>query len=257
MAENIGDKLPISVQELKDRYFFGTIQILKDYQGKPPDDKFYEFYIRAATAQLQSDLDCTLVPTDYEERFPYWPPDFAAYCKFTLNHTPIREVKRVAIRWPNSPDNLVDFPKEWFSYKKGSVMGRLQIVPNQNMLSSVVIMQNGVFLPLLQRGGYIPDLFYVEYSAGFDLGEIPADILNCIGLMAAIGPFDNAGDIIGGAGIASKSVSIPGISMSVSTTSSATSAGFGSRIISYREALKKLLPTLKARYGRSMQFGVV
>ena len=256
MAANIGDKLPISVQELKDRYFFGTIQILKDVTGRPPDDNFFEFYIRAATRQIESDLDLTLVPTDFEERFPYWPPDFQQYAYLSLNHTPLRSIKRIAIRWPTDDTNLVEFPATWYSFKKGSVLGRVQIVPHQNMLGSVMIYQGGTFLPLLQaRGGYIPDLFHVEYSAGFD--SIPEDILNAIGLMASIGPFDNAGDIIGGAGIASKSVSIPGISMSVSTTSSATSAGFGSRIISYREALKKLMPTLKNRYGRTMQMMVV
>lgn len=73
-------------------------------------------------------------------------------------------------------------------------------------------------------------------------------ILKAIGLIAAISPLDIAGDLIAGAGIANFSVGVDGLSQSIGTTASATSAGYGARIISYQTQLKQLMPALRAKY---------
>lgn len=252
----MADKLVMSVAEFKRRYFHGTDHLLRDARGAVPTDDFWEFYLRAATQTISRELDIVLQPTRFEERYPYWPQDFAQYAYVSLSKTPLLKINRMSIRWPTDDTNLIDFPTEWLSYKKGSVLGRVQIVPHQNMLGSLLVVQGSTFLPLLRnRTGMIPDLWYVDYEAGMD--EVPADILHAIGMTAAIGPFDVGGDLIAGAGIASKSVSIPGLSQSVSTTSSATNAGFGSRIISYQKTLARMMPQLKAAYGRSAQMVVI
>jgi hypothetical protein len=76
-------------------------------------------------------------------------------------------------------------------------------------------------------------------------------LLKAIGIMAAISPLDIAGDLIAGAGIGSFSVGVDGLSQSIATTASATSAGYGARIISYQKQLKDTMAALKAKY-RSM-----
>lgn len=73
-------------------------------------------------------------------------------------------------------------------------------------------------------------------------------ILKAIGLVAALTPLDIAGDLIAGAGIAQYSVGVDGLSQSVATTASATSAGYGARIISFQNQLKTLMPALRAKY---------
>ena len=52
-----------------------------------------------------------------------------------------------------------------------------------------------------------------------------------------------------GAGIASYSLGIDGLSQSISSTSSATNAGYGARILGYVDDLKKVLPILISKYG--------
>jgi hypothetical protein len=73
-------------------------------------------------------------------------------------------------------------------------------------------------------------------------------LLDLGGKMASMYTLNTAGDLIVGAGIASKSASMGGISQSVSTTSSATNAGYGSRIIQYRQDISKDLPNVRRRF---------
>jgi len=69
-----------------------------------------------------------------------------------------------------------------------------------------------------------------------------------IGKLAAINIFHQLGDIILGAGIASQSLGIDGLSQSISTTSSATNAGYGARITGYLADLKQARVDLKNKY---------
>ena len=70
-----------------------------------------------------------------------------------------------------------------------------------------------------------------------------------IGKTAAINIFHIAGDLILGAGIASFSLGVDGLSQSISSTSSATNAGYGARILGYQDDIKKMMPILQAKYG--------
>ena len=92
----------------------------------------------------------------------------------------------------------------------------------------------------------MPNYWKMKYVSGFDL--VPPDLIEAIGKMAAICIFHPLGDLILGAGIASASLSLDGLSQSVSTTSSATNAGYGSRILGYTNDLKQAIPRLKATY---------
>lgn len=81
-------------------------------------------------------------------------------------------------------------------------------------------------------------------------------IIKAVGLIAAIAPLDIAGDLIAGAGIANFSVGVDGLSQSIGTTASATSAGYGARIISFQNQLKALMPSLRAKYRMLNTFSV-
>jgi len=80
--------------------------------------------------------------------------------------------------------------------------------------------------------------------------QVPADVLDAIGNFASRNALNIAGDLIAGAGIASKSVSQDGLSQSINTTSSATNSGYGARIIQFEKYLAALMPSLVAKYRR-------
>jgi len=80
--------------------------------------------------------------------------------------------------------------------------------------------------------------------------------VRAIGLQAAIHPFNILGDLAIGAGIASMSVSVDGVSRSINTTASAENAAFSARIIQYHKELRGdaniqgLIPSLQAKWRR-------
>lgn len=79
---------------------------------------------------------------------------------------------------------------------------------------------------------------------------IPAGLIQAIGFVAASLPLDTAGDLIAGAGIGAFSIDVDGLSQSIQTTSSATNAGYGAKLISYRNQIKQILNTYKSLYKK-------
>lgn len=80
--------------------------------------------------------------------------------------------------------------------------------------------------------------------------DIPHTMTQAIGYMAALLPLHTAGDLIAGAGIASQSISLDGLSTSINTTSSATNSGYGARVIAYKKELDALLKNLSRQWMR-------
>lgn len=80
------------------------------------------------------------------------------------------------------------------------------------------------------------------------LDSLSPDLKQCIGLKAATGALNIAGELILGAGIASKSNGLDGISQSVNSTASAENAGYGARVRQNERELKDLLPALRSKY---------
>jgi hypothetical protein len=121
----------------------------------------------------------------------------------------------------------------------------------------MVVTAGGQFLPLLARDrDFIPDMIRVQYVAGFEYGTLPMAIRELIGKKAAFGPLNVAGDLLGGAGIASQSIGIDALSQSFNTTSSATNAGYGARLVQYQREIKEQLPVLK-RYWKGIRMVAV
>ena len=77
---------------------------------------------------------------------------------------------------------------------------------------------------------------------------VPSSMVKAILLISAMLPLDIAGDLLLGAGIASQSISVDGLSQSVASTASATSAGYGARIISFKDQLKSTMSALRSQY---------
>lgn len=77
---------------------------------------------------------------------------------------------------------------------------------------------------------------------------VPSSMVRAILLVAALLPLNIAGDLLLGAGIAQQSISVDGLSQSIASTASATSAGYGARIIAFKEELKMVLAGLHSQY---------
>ena len=236
----------ISVQQLLDNYLFGID--LTDDNGTPIPNSTYVWYIKAAVAWLESRLDIAIVPTTIvDETQDWYKEDWYRDITIFLNRFPVQSVSRLELQlYPES--TTIDFDTDWIRFRSpNGIDGVLNVVPGSSAVSSVLF---GVgSWPLVATANKsFPLVFHIDYVAGFPEGQVPYDLRHAVGMIASFGPFNIAGDLLGGAGIASQSISLDGLSQSFNTTSSATNAGYGARLVQYNKELKAMLPQLYRAY---------
>lgn len=248
----------LSVAELKTNFLFGLD--LTDDRGVEYPDSLYAFFIRSAMAWMEHRLDIKISRTQYtEERHDYFKDDYKEWMFMKLYERPVISVESVKMVLPGEVE-VHDFDKDWIHIQRES--GQLQLVPGIGSMGNIMVRATGFWIPMYRRmSDFVPDVFRVAYTAGFgvkrgdgvspsspDFDRVPDDIKELIGKFASYGPLNIAGDLLGGAGIASQSISVDGLAQAFSTTSSATNSGFGARLLIYRREIKELLPHLEKRY---------
>lgn len=234
----------LTVPQLKGRYFFG-IDITDD-KGQPLDDRTFLFYIMAAIEWFEHELDIKLLETSVVEVQDYYLNDYQAFNYLQLDNYPVISVEEFNVQYP-SGQTVVNYPDEWLRIDREH--GQLRIVPTAGTLSQILIGQGGSYLPAIYTGmASLPHLFEIRYTAGFENCNVPKNIINLIGMMASLGPFNIFGDLITGAGIGNLSLAIDGLSQSVTTTQSAMYGGYGSRIVEYLKEIKAQIPLLRRYY---------
>lgn len=244
--------LPLTVSDIKTKYLFG-LDLTNDDGDEMPDEMF-EFYIHGALRWLETEIPgLILCETEITEWHDYHIGDYQAYSFLKLFKFPVQSVSKVGFQFPLQ-NSINDFNPEWFRIESNAA--HVNLLPTAGTFSSLLLSQGGAYLPLLYSGtSYVPHLFRVVYKAGFKSGQIPHNLLNLIGMKAALGPLNVAGDLIAGAGISSKSLSMDGLSQSISTTASATNSGYGARIGQYTKMIKEDLANVK-RYYTGINFVV-
>jgi len=235
----------ISVSELKTNYLFGLD--LTDDEGTDYSDTLYQWFIKSAVSWLEIKLDMPIRPTSYtDERHDYYREDYEKYIWMKLKHYPVIDVAEVNMVLPGE-EVVQTFDRDWIHIQHDS--GQLNIVPGTAGSGTILMGAGGGWLPFIYgRHRHIPDVFRVDYTAGFATGEVPDIIRDAVGKIASFGPLNIAGDLLGGAGIASQTVSIDGLSQTYNTTSSATNAGYGARLLQYSKEIKEVIPTLRRYY---------
>lgn len=245
----------LSIAELQERYLFGVD--LTDDDGNPYPNILYQGYINSAIAWMEKQLDIPLVAIDIvEEVHDHLASDYGRWGYFQLDRYPVISISEVKFQYPSMIESVVIDPT-WLVLADEGQTGVLQIVPGQGNIADVLLIP-GHLMPLWSGAfGRVPGVWRISYRAGFEVGEMPADIQHAIAMHAAIGVLNIAGDLIVGAGIASVSIGVPGLNQSVNTTSSSTNSGYGARIVEYRKELKEMLPNLRRYYGKGSKMVVV
>jgi hypothetical protein len=236
------ENIVISPSELLEIYFFGIP--MKTQDGKQMADHVIKTYIRSAQEEVEGYLNIKINKQVIEERRDFNREDYRDW-GFVRTSYPV--VEPLSLIGNINDVQQVLYPVEWLSARTSSDgighFRNLYLVPSGTKAAqySGITPHVGYF-----GAAHIPQYWKVRYCTGFE--SVPADILNIIGKMASINLFHIMGDLILGAGIASQSIGIDGLSQSISTTSSATNAGYGARVTGYLDDLKIGLPRLKAKY---------
>lgn len=239
----------ISPQEFFAKYSFGISPGTQD--GATWDDSYIASIIRDAQRMIEDHLDTRIPLQCIEETFDYNREDYQSW-GYTPTTFPVRKGFQMEARINDSPQIII--PSEWIVTKRNSDLiyqRAFTFIPNTTGATSG--QGFALFVGLTPHIGIlgsktIPQYWHVKYATGWRPAETPRNILDFIGLVSAIGIYIQLGDVALGAGLSSKSISIDGLSTSLSTTQSATSSGFGARLIELRKTYKDSLDLLERMY---------
>lgn len=243
----------LTTGQLSELYLFGVD--LTDDDGNPFPERMLQHYVDAAISWLQHELDIPIVQRRVVETHDHYGRDYARWGYFQLNQYPVAEVETLTFQYPSMTD-LVTISSQWIVLEDEGQSGVIQIVPGQGNIADVLLIPGSVMPMWDGASGRVPSIWTATYKAGFAPGAIPTDLIHAVGMMASIGVLNIAGDLIAGAGIANVSVSVPGLSQNIGTTSSATNSGYGARIIEYQKELKEMMPNLRRYYGKGTRMVV-
>lgn len=229
-----------------EKYFFG-IQI-KDQYGVSMSEDNLRRYIVEGQSEMERFLDISFQKKVIKENRTFEMRDFVEW-GFIPTLYPVCDAYK--LEGFINDVKQIEYPSEWLSVKKNSDGKNFHrcvyIVPGSGGARTNSVVYSGItpHLGFLGRQD-IPYYWTIEYVTGFD--QVPNDIVDAVGMLSAMKLFHILGDIVLGAGIASLSLGIDGLSQSISTTSSATNAAYGARIQGYITDLKRILPELKKYY---------
>lgn len=237
---DVRQEMVMTVDELKSRYLFGLDQALTSDEGVPLPDSVYAFYISAAIDSFERKTDLYLLPTKVEgEEHDWVRTDVTQYFSFYLDHYPVISVDnmQVRLRGVEWRDINMDWIRSW------NDKGHVNLVADMGTNMFPVFQNN-----FTHYWRYMPLAWKFDYIAGFPLGKIPYNIVDVVGKEASMGPLNIGGDLLVGAGIAYQSLTMDGLSQMINTTSSATNAGLGARILQYRKDVEDQYKLIIAYY---------
>lgn len=230
--------------QLKELYLYGIETRARD--GSPIDDSVYELYIKSAQEEIEKYLDIRLDKQVVEESMTLYRNDFDAW-GFIPTTYPVNYAYRLHGYFNDQLQ--IEYDNTWLSARQSNVEGnyhrKINIVPPTKGYAPLM---HHAITPYvgIHRIDHFPNYWRFKYCTGWTVP--PSDLMNFIGKLAAINIFNLLGDLILGAGIASQSLSIDGLSQSIATTSSAENSGYSARVKAYLEDIKQSLPRLESKY---------
>lgn len=239
--------LVLNSSELRDKYFYGIDIRSKD--GQTISEDTWRFYIQAAQESIEKEFGIKLKKQVYNEDISYDRGDFEQF-GFIRTTYPVN--RAIGLNGFVGTIKQIQYPEEWLSNKKSNdkigYYRQMYIVPNQNAARTGTLVYNGI-VPYIGILGYstIPNYWNVSYLTGFD--KVPNDLVNIVGMMASLGPFGIMGDLIfSNPGISSQSLSIDGLSQSLSGVANANGNMMSGRIKSYIEQIQNYVKVNKTFY---------
>ena len=211
------------------------------------------FYIQAAQQEIENFFNLKLV---YQfialEKLTFYRADYWQSFPILFTNYPVN--KPISLTGRFNQLEQISYPTQWLTNTQnsyGQYKRRVSIVPTGTAVATAnaEVILSGLTTQLgSQHFLMIPDYWDLQYITGFKLDQIPMDLINLTGKLASFGPLGIAGDLILGAGIASQSLGVDGLSQSISSTSSATNAGYGARLVQYEREIKATIPRIKLVY---------
>lgn len=178
-------------------------------------DDWYNEHIANAIAKVEDVTNVDILQrVNTAEKHDYYVGDYSRYAFLQLFRLPALEVSAVRAVYPTGQTIQV-FPSQWVRLER--VHSQIHLVPTSGSLSQVIIGQGADYLPLIFSGiGYLPQLWEVDYTSGFDQEAIPRMVIEAVCKTAVIEMLTQMSDLVTPIGQSSNSLSIDGMSQSKS-----------------------------------------
>jgi hypothetical protein len=188
-----------------------------DATGQELGDEFFCHHMNVAMRKLQDITQISVMEEAINaEPHDYYINDYTTYAFLQLFKWPVLSVEQVRAVYP-AGQTIQVFPNEWVRLTVEH--GQIHLVPSRGTLGQIIIGQGGDYLPLIYSGlTYLPALWEVDYTVGFDQDDIPPGIAEAIMKLASVEILTIASDLIRPLGVTSESVSMDGLSQSQSYT---------------------------------------
>lgn len=243
--------LLLSPTEMFSLYLYGIK--IQAGDGTAFSTESMRFYIQAAQQEIENFFNLKLV---YQfialEKLTFYRADYWQSFPILFTNYPVN--KPISLTGRFNQLEQISYPTQWLTNTQnsyGQYKRRVSIVPTGTAVATAnaEVILSGLTTQLgSQHFLMIPDYWDLQYITGFKLDQMPMDLINLTGKLASFGPLGIAGDLILGAGIASQSLGVDGLSQSISSTSSATNAGYGARLVRYEIEIKATIPRIKLVY---------
>lgn len=249
--------LVFSPSELLSLYIFAIPTVAKD--GTELSLETVRFQIQAAQKEIEDYLQIKFNNFLQDETLSYYSKDY--YGKFPYFQTkyPVKKVYSL-IGLLGAAEQII-YPTQWFKNHKdadGDYGKQFSLVPTgygTGVQGNADVIITGILRDIgLRSYGQIPDYWNCEYSTGYDYKNMPAVLVNIVGKLSAIGILTILGNMLNGMGVSSSSLSIDGLSQSISTPRSSNSHLFSSVTNQYT---KEVLDTLKRVKMKYQKFNIV
>lgn len=226
-----------STEEIKSKYLFGLD--LQRY-GVQMNEEVYSNAIESAKQQVEEFLQIKLIKQIYQEKKSFHADDWRNW-GYIQTQFPVS--CPLEITGFIGTVRQVTYPRNWLSIKTSTDnqynQRQINIVPNTRATNNQLITYSGLLPNLGYLGNStIPNYWRLTYVTGWNRDKIPQTILQAVGKLAAINILTVASDaLLYSPGISSTSISLDGLSQSLSNTANAQSGVFGARIKSYVDDL--------------------
>lgn len=244
-AEKIIKVEGMTTDELIDVVFQGID--LKSYDGTPFSRSSLATAINSAIDSAEMVFDICISPRDIKDELHDFEGEsmFERYQYTPLYKRPVQKVDKMSFKIGNK--EVLNVPLNWIQLDKR--VGDITLFPTSGTMGFITP-AFGAAVPHFMYRDFMPMSVSIDYRAGIEKKDMPTNLLTYIYKLASIDIFEVWGDQIIGAGIASSSVSIDGLSQSIGTTQSAMYGGASARILEYRKDLDTLTPILRKYFGR-------
>lgn len=249
----------ITAEQLITRFLVGIPMVarMKDPRTNKPmviTDDMLKDYIKLAIDTVEAELMIDIMPVKYSEKLPFDKAEYDSFGYFKCTHKPVYSLDLLSVR-PSDNHDVFYVPLDWIETTNMSY-GQINIVP----LSIAVTAQGGVvnsqggggsvFLSILGQKPWVPAFWGIEYTSGFKDGMLPVIVNELIGIVAAMRILSMLAATYAGAN--SSSLSIDGMSQSISTPGPAV---FKTRLEELAAERKMLVKKVKKLFQSNFVVG--